>query len=179
MNEEEFTKKVANTLMLGMAKGVSESLSKFATWLLAGFSAAFTLILANLDNVTKFIQVNAIKEAVFLFLISLVIAVVQRWIFTIIQAGSLGSDEGMKIDSGLNQAGLAINKEVLLKEIEDASFYPAKYYIKKQYDKIRGGDHTVGGRQQIKLAQIQGFLMLAQVLMAVLSLVVFVNGIKV
>lgn len=161
-----------------MARSVSQSHANFATWLLAGFSAAFTLILVNLDVVSKFVELSSVKFAVLLFLVSLIIAVLQRWISTVLQAGFQSGDEGAKIDAHLNSNGLVVNQEVLLREIEKASFYPAKYFMKIQYDKIRAGDLTVAGRQNAKLAQIQGLLMLSQVIIAVTSIVVLVLGLN-
>ena len=162
-----------------MAKAISESHSTFATWLLAGFSAAFTLILANIEEVSKFIETASIKEALFIFLYSMALAVIQKWLNTIIQGAFKGGEEGAKLDAALIQSGVQINPEILLQEIENASWYPAKFLIKRQYNKVRAGDLLVGGRQQFKLAQLQGFLLLTQMGFAIWSLVVLINGIMV
>lgn len=175
----EFSKQIANKLMIEMARGVNESTSVFATWLLAGFSAAFGLILVNLDGILEFVEVNAVKNAFFLFLVSLLIAVIHKWLSAILQAGFRGGDEGEKVDSVLNQSGLTVNQELLLAEIERACLPPTRFLVKRQYRKLRSGDITVAGRQQLKLAQIQSFLMLGQILMAVLSIFFFIKGIKV
>jgi hypothetical protein len=164
--------------MIGMARAISDSITQLATWLLAGFSAAFALILANLDDVSKFVAIETIKKAVFLFLASLILAVLQRWLSTILQAGFQGGEIGEKLGAELGQNNIEVNIESVLLEVEKATFYPAKFLVIRQYKKVRTGDFTVGGRQQLKLAQVQGLLMLVQVVMAVSSLVVLVMGIN-
>lgn len=179
MEQDTNAKRVANILLIEMARGASQSLSQFASWLLAGFSAAFTLIILNIESISNFIDLSAFKKAVFIFLLSMILAVLQRWLVSMLDSGFKGGDAGNKIDAAINQANAAVNYEVLLREVENASFYPGKWLVKMQFQKLQKGDLTVAGRQQFKLAQIQGFLMFFQVLFAVWSIFVFVQGIKV
>ena len=180
MNQEDVAaKQVANLLMLSMAKGSSEISSSFASWLLAGSSTAFMLVLTNIDTLTKYIKAFAIKEALFLFLYSVALAIVQKWISSIINAGIRGAEEGAKLDNAINQTGIAVQYEVIMQAVEDAAWFPAKYFIRKQYKKIRAGDILAGGRQQLKLAQLHSFLMLAQGTIAIISLAYLISGIKV
>jgi hypothetical protein len=180
LNQEEInSKQIANALMIAMAKSSTETNSSFASWLLAGSSAAFALVLTNIDSLSKFVDASAIKEALFLFLFSVGIAIVQKWLNSIIIAGLKGGEEGAKIDAVISQSGLIVQYELVLKAIEDAAWYPAKYFIRNQYNKLRAGDILAGGRVQLKLAQAHGFLMLAQGAIAIFSLAILISGIKV
>ena len=176
--ESDFSKKVANKLMIEMARGASESISAFSAWLLAGFSVAFGLILVNLEGAMRFVEKDAIREAFFLFLMSVVMAAIQKLLSSILQAGFQGADQAERVGAGLSQSGLTIDKEVLFTEIEKACLPPIRIFVNKKYDKLRNGDVTVAGRYQLKLAQFQGFFMLAQIIMAVLSMLHFISGIS-
>ena len=179
MDKEIATKQATNALLLGIARVLSESHSAYATWLLAGFSAAFTLVLANMDIATKYIETASIKSALYVFLYSIGLAVIQKWINSVIQGGFKGGEEGNKVDIALAQNNMEIDQEFVLKEIEKATWYPARFLIKWQYNKVRQGDLLVVGRQQFKLAQLVGLLLLAQISFALYSLWLIIGGIRV
>lgn len=178
-DNEIVEKLVANKLMIEMSRAISESMSQFAAWLLLGFSASFTLILANIATVSNFVETASIKSAVLVFLVSLLVAVVQRWIAASIMSGHKSGDAGAAIDAELNAQGIILNQSTVLSELEKASYYPAKWLIKIQFKKFREGDLTVGGRQQLKMSQIQALLMLVQVLLAAASIAILMFGLKV
>ncbi|MDL0433147.1 hypothetical protein QPM17_18560 [Marinobacter sp. TBZ242] len=178
MTQEDVSHHVANQLMTEMARSLSESHSKFSGWLLAGSSAIFGLILANLDSVSTFVAIDAVKSGTTYLLWSLIVAVVHRWLFSIVQAGIQGGDRGAQMDQQIRAGNYSYNQEVLCSEIENASFYPAKWIIRWQYRRLKNGDITVAGRQHLKLAQIQGFCLLLQILLAVASVAVLVSGLN-
>ncbi|WP_375169655.1 hypothetical protein [Marinobacter sp.] len=178
MTQEDVSHQVANQLMTEMARSLSESHSKFSGWLLAGSSAIFGLILANLDSVSKFVAIDAVKTGATYLLSSLIVAVVHRWLFSMVQAGIQGADRGAQIDEQVKVGNYTYNQETLCSEIENASFYPAKWLIRWQYRKLKNGDTTLAGRQHLKLAQIQGFCLLLQIIFAVVSISVLVLGLN-
>ena|GEM_PF-4059000 len=178
MAQEDVSQLVANRLLTEMARSLSETHSKFSAWLLAGSSAVFGLILANLDSVSKFVAIDVVKCGANLLLLSLIAAVIQRWVFSIVQAGIKGGDSGAQMDQEIRAGNFTFDQEKLFFEIEKASFYPAKWLIRWQYGKLKDGDATVSGRQQLKLAQLQGFCLLLQIFLAVASVAVLVSGLN-
>ena len=50
-------KRIVSKLLIEMACGAFDLISKFASWLLAVFSAAFTLIIVNVEDFAKFYDV--------------------------------------------------------------------------------------------------------------------------
>lgn len=148
--------------MLGiMAISVTTSLESFSGWLLAGSGAAFALMLTNIESVSNFILIASIKQAVFLFLIALAAGVIQRWLGASVRAGSLSSTDSEKLGQELPEG---FDLSVVLKHVEQASFYPQRWLIAWQFKKLQAGDFAVSGRVVAKMAQIQGFLVLIQAL---------------
>lgn len=178
MTQEDVSQQVANQLMTEMARSLSESHSKFSGWLLAGSSAIFGLILANLDSVSTFVAIDAVKCGATYLLWSLIVAIVHRWLFSIVHAGIQGADRGAQMDEQVRAGNYTYNQETLCSEIENASFYPAKWVIRWQYKKLRDGGITLAGRQNLKLAQVQGFCLLLQIILAVASVAVLVSGLN-
>ena len=156
-----------------MAVGATQSLEKFSGWLLAGFGVAFTLILSNIDSVQKFIDTSNIKCGITLYLIALGAGVIQRWLASGIHAGEAVAKDAEKLgkDSSEN-----INPENLLNEIENVTLYPQKWFVQWQFNKVRQGDFAANGRMQARMAQVQGYLVLIQGVLAISSIVVLVRG---
>jgi len=162
-------------LLSATAYGVTVSLEKFSGWLLAGFGAAFTLILSNIDSISKFITTEDIKNGVVFYLIALAAGVLQRWLASSIQASAMVSKEAEEL--GKNAAG-QFDPENIFSEIEKATFYPQKWLVQFQFNKVRNGDFAAPGRMQVTMTQIQGFLVLIQGILVISSIVVIIRGLS-
>jgi hypothetical protein len=158
-----------------MAINVTVTLESFSGWLLAGFGAAFALILSNIESVSNFITVGSIRRGVFLFLIALAAGVVQRWIGSSVRAGVLSGSEGEVLGDGAHDS---IDFSVILEEIKKATFYPQRWLVAWSFKKIEKGDFAFSGRMFAKMAQIQGWLVLVQAALVISSIVVVVNGLE-
>ncbi len=169
---------IGKTLSL-IAFCATASLEKFSSWLLAGFGAAFALILSNIDSVSKLITPANIKCGVSLYLIALAAGVLQRWLASSTQASAMASKEaetlGKNAPSTINQKNFLEN---LLLEIENVTFYPQKWLVQYQLAKVRKGDFAAPGRMQALMAQIQGYLVLAQGALAISSIFIIIMGIS-
>lgn len=165
---------IGKTLSL-LALGTTVSLEKFSSWLLAGFGATFALILSNIETVSNFISVENIKTGVILYLIALGLGVLQRWL----GAGILGASSVSKEVEVLGaNAPKDINIYNVLTEIENITFYPQKWLVRYQFNKVRNNDFAAPGRMQARMAQIQGILVLVQGVLVISSIVVMVQGIS-
>lgn len=176
MSEEP--KNINEGIMLGkmlslMAIAVNTSLEKFSSWMLAGFGAAFALILTNIESVSKFVDIGCLKTGITLYLVALAAGVIQRWLGASINSGTMFSNEQEQLGA---DAPEGINFENILSEVENVSFYPQKWLIRWQFNKLRAGDFAVAGKMLAKMAQIQGFLVLLQGALVISSIVVVLNG---
>lgn len=169
----------ANKLLILLAKHTSGSLDKFSTWLLAGFGAALSLILINIESVSNFIHLSNIKHGLFLYLVALFAGVIQKWLNAIIAPACAASSEGEQIGKELAETKDNADMVFLLNEIKNSTNYPAKWLLSWQYKKVLGGDLSAPGRMVGKLSQIQSYLVLIQAVLAIYSIVTILNGIKV
>ena len=178
--DKHLLEKIAvNKTLLLLAKHISSSLEKFSGWLLAGFGAAFALVLTNIESITDFVQITSIRSGISYFLIALFLGVIQKWLSAIISSSfeaSVGSEEiGKKLSESKDGADI----EFILNEIKRSTLYPAKWFVTWQFNKILTGDLSAPGRMLSKLSQIQSFLIFAQALLVIYSILVILNGFKV
>lgn len=83
----------AKETLLVIARRVGDALPAFTSWLLAGMGAAFTLVLANVDTVSKFVAIANIKFGAIVFLLSLAVAVLATQLAAIIKATLASLDD--------------------------------------------------------------------------------------
>jgi hypothetical protein len=172
------TPNINESILLGkllnlMSKSATLSLEKFSAWLLAGFGVAFTLILTNIESISKFVTIENIKFGVILYLCALGAGVLQRWLGSMVQAGTMASEESDGLGANAPE-GIDFNN--ILKSVEDVTFYPQKWLIKWQFSKLRDGDYAVSGKLFARITQIQGTLVLIQATLVITSILVIING---
>ena len=168
----------AGKLLSAASKNIGESLSSYSAWLLAGFAAALTLILANISTVSEYIDTANIKYSIFLFLIALFIGVLQRLLFTVLSSSIKSGEEGAKLGEIEGENGSTIDFEVVFKEMLEAAYWPANKLISSGIEKAKKGDFAATGRMHYKMAMIGSLLTLIMALLAVASIVVLVIGIN-
>lgn len=178
--EKNILEKIAvNKLLLLMAKHTSNSLNKFSGWLIAGFGAAFALVLTNIESISTFIHITSIRNSISIFLIALFLGVIQKWLNAIINASSTVSEESEEIGKNLAETKENANTDFLLSEIKNSTFYPSKWMVSWQLNKIQRGDLSAPGRMIGKLSQIQSYLVLFQALLAIYSITIILSGFKI
>ncbi len=172
------SKILAGKLLTVASKNIGESLSSYSGWLLAGFAAALTLIMANIKTVSEYIDTANIKYSIYLFLVALFVGVLQRLLFTILSSSIKSGEEGAKLGEIEDKNGTTIDIEIVFKEMLDAAYWPLNKLISPQLEKIKNGDFAAAGRMQYKMAMIGSFLTLIMALLAVASIVVLVAGLN-
>lgn len=70
------------------AKNASDSMEKFVQWMLAGFGAGLTFLVANLSRVQTHLDFQHVKTAGVLFLWAAALGVVQRYLAMMIKTGA-------------------------------------------------------------------------------------------
>ena len=169
----------AGRLLSLVAAHVSEHMGSFGSWLLIGVGATYSLVLANLASVQQFVLLSSIRAGLLLLLAAVVLGVLQRWLAAIVGASSAAAEKADKIGRDLAEQDIEIDFKVLFREMERGTYYPAKWIVRRSYEKAMAGDLAVSGRLSAGIAQVQSFLVLAQVAVAVSAIAVIACGVKV
>jgi hypothetical protein len=147
-----------NHLRSEMNGRTSEILDSFSGWLLAGFGAASALLVSNYDSVSKHLATDTIKTFLFLFIWSLGLAIVQKYLSAIVTAHSQASAIGRNLGEKTSEKFISLNFEVILAEMERAVLPPGRWLVSRSFAKLREGDLVSTSRNYTRLLQIQGAL---------------------
>jgi hypothetical protein len=141
---------------------VSPSLDSFSGWLLGGFGAASTLLASQYDSLVKHVEPQAIRCLLTLFLLSLVVGVVEKYLSVIVSLSSQGSDIGIEVAQKALSDSAAFNLENVLLAVEKSVFPPMRWAVHHSFEKAKKGDWISLARNMTRVAQIQGLLVLLQ-----------------
>jgi len=160
-----------NKVLILMAEKISHQLASFSGWMIVGFGAAISLLVANIAEVAKYIKPECIGLSVKLFLGAVVLNVIQRYM-----AAKVASVVTMLEKLESIPEPKALDLAYFRDQIEKVTFWPARIYLKWMNNKISNGDYTISGRMQGILAQIQAYLVFAQMILLVLAAYVIGNA---
>jgi|GEM_PF-1719637 len=179
-NEQDpFDERVAaKQALLAATRRVSGALPSFSKWLMAGFGAAFSLTLANIGTVSKFIGIAQIRFGLLLFLISLGLAVVSTYLGMIVDSAIAGHEDGEAIGKKIAESPQEFNLELFGSEYERGLFPPIRWLAHASIEKAKSGDVVAGVRMIAKLSQIQTLLVVTQGILAVVAAGVLAVGLK-
>lgn len=178
MKKETFTPNPSEAayvgkILMAMASGISGEQTRFSSWMVAGFGVGLGLLVANIASVAPFIPPSVISYAVKIFLISVIVNVLQRYLGSII-AGSIAT--GKEVES--IQSNGPVNLNYVCTEIERVTLWPTVLIVRWSNRKVRSGDLAFSGRLNARLAQISAWLVLIQMVVLVFAILVIANGIK-
>jgi hypothetical protein len=174
MNE----KLAAQHSLLAAARRVSESLPAFTTWLLAGTGAAFSLVVANIDQVSKFIEITHIRFGLVIFLISLGIAVVTTYFSTIINAALATQEDTEALAKRINSSSEPFDVAIYINEYKRGLLPHIRWISQSSMEKAKNGDVVAGARLIAKLSQIQALLVVVHSLLTLIAIGGLVIGLK-
>jgi hypothetical protein len=152
--------------------------SVFSGWLMVGFGAAFTLIVANIDTVSKFISLAYIKFALILFLVGLVVAVLAKLVGTFVAAGVAGRGNGGVLEAKIAAAGKTFDPDIFFTEFQKGYFPIQRWLITNSLDKVHRGDMAAGARLIAKMGQVHGMLVIVHAFLAISAALVIALGVK-
>lgn len=165
-------------LSLGAGRA-SAALDQFSSWLLSGFGAAFALLFANIDVVSKHVAVTSLRTGLMLFLCALVAGVVAKFLSSIVSAGAEAAEQGGVIGRDLAAAQIEVNVKRMFEETERAFYWPMRILVASSFNKVSTGDFAAAGRLHTKIAQVQGIFVVSEVTLAAGSAMVLGCGLTV
>jgi hypothetical protein len=145
-----------------MASRVSENLATFSSWLVGSFAAILGLLIANINSVSKFVPAESLGSSASLFLVAVGFHVIQRYLAAIV-AGSVAAGR----EAEALPTPESLNFVLVMEEIEKSTLWPARIVMRRLLSKVRNGDFAAAGRLNGRLAQVQGILVLAQMVIVI------------
>jgi hypothetical protein len=171
-------KSAAQQVLLAATRRVGDSLPTFSAWLLAGFGAAFSLVLANVDKVTKFIEITHIRFGLVVFLLSLAVAVIATYLSTIGKAALGAQEDAEALGKKLAETKAGMDVGVFLHEYQRGLIPPIRWFARRSMSKAKSGDIVASARMIAKLSQVQALLVLSQSILALVGVGALVFGLK-
>jgi hypothetical protein len=175
---------IAAALIADMSGKLSSKFDTFATWLLAGFGAAVVLLLTN-DKTAALVSPPAIRLCAILFGWAVVATVIEKVLALVVSSGSDTAASArmlildhMKLRRELGQTP-DLDIAVIAEEIMRPMFWPARSFASGQIRKSLNGDLTAGARPLMRYGQMQGFLVVAEVLLFLIALWQVIKGLPV
>jgi len=168
----------AQQALLAATRRVGDALPTFSTWLLGGFGAAFSLVVANIEKVSQFIEVTHIRFGLLVFLAGLVVAVLATYLSTIVKAALGAQEDGEALGRKLAATEGGMNVELFMAEYKRGLLPPIRWIAQSSLRKAEAGDFVAGARLIAKLSQVQALLVLCQSLLALVAVGALAFGIK-
>jgi hypothetical protein len=152
---------VSALLFASLGKG-SEKVDTFSNWLLAGFAAAVSFLLANIGSLASHVPSKTLQELVTAFLIVFALGLVEKMLAVVVAAASAGSAIGREMGDKIAATGTEVDIAYLLSEIERAVFPPIRRLVRRSFAKAQSGDLTAAARAYSHCVEAQIFLVLIQ-----------------
>jgi hypothetical protein len=160
-------------ILMAMAECMSANLTKFAGWMLLGYTAILGALVANLDSAEKFLAPNTLSRLALLFSVVVLINLLQRYSSAVV---SSSTEVGKKV----KEQPIPPNMDTVafLTELEHATLWPARLMVRRSNRKLLDGDLAAGGRLLSTFAQVEAWLVFAQVIVTVAATLVFAYGLR-
>lgn len=172
---------ISAALIADMSGKLSGKFDTFATWLLAGFGAAVVLLLTN-DKAAGLVSPHAIRICAILFGWATVVTVLEKFLALIVSSGSEAAASSrtlildhMKLRREIKESP-DLDIKAMAEEIVRPMFWPARWLASRQMRKSLNGDLTAGARPLMRYGQIQGFLVLIEIVLFLAALWQVVKG---
>ena len=160
------------------ASKVNDSLGSFSGWLVAGVGAAFSLLLASYEVVSRFVCTSHIRTALLLLVFGLIISILARLLAAMVSS-AIGSHEASTAQvAHLIEAGETFDIDVFTTEFQRGLFPYQRWLTKRAMAKARSGDFVAGARLIAKLSQVQALLVLIETALAIGAAATLVSGLK-
>ncbi len=168
----------AKKTLIAATRHVGDALPPFTTWLMGGSGAALALAVANIETVSKFIEIKHIQFSLIVFILSLAVAVVATYISTIVKAALGALEDGETLGKEIGSTTKSFDLLLYMTEYERGLFPPIRWMAQRSMKKAMQGDVVAGARMIAKLSQVQALLVACQSLLALLALGALAFGMK-
>lgn len=170
--------RAASKMLLTGASIATSGMSLLSAWLTVGLSAAFSLIIANLDVVATFVELGRIRTALLIFLVGLLVAGIAQLLGIMVRAGVDANTEGEKVGREMKPMSDSFDIEEFVAEYKKGLFWPYRSIAQWSIGRAQAGDLAAQARFLAKLSQAQAILVLAQMVLSGLSVITFVLAIS-
>jgi hypothetical protein len=160
-------------VFLTMGAQLSSGLATFSGWMLIGFAAILGTLLANVDKAAKFLAPNALSCFAELFACAAFLHLLQRYSAAIVATSAAA---GKEVEAHPVPPDMPV--EVLLDGMRSAMLWPARWLVRGSHQKIRQGDIAAGGRLILIMAQIEAWLVFAQLLVVIAATWVLAGALR-
>lgn len=140
---------------------------------------AYALVLANLDSLQQLVSPRSLQISLLLLLIAIILGVFQRWLAAIVAASAATGEKAEQIGKELAVQDIEIDFKVVFREMERGTYYPAKWMVRRSFNKVMSGDFAASGRVAAAISQIQSGFVFVLVGFVVAAIAVTVCGINV
>jgi hypothetical protein len=156
-------KLLVSSLLFASSGKASAIIDSFSNWLLAGFAAAITFLLGNIESLSDYLPGDTLQYCAYLFFVVLVLGIIEKIIATVVASASAGATVGRQIASQNLDSGAQLQASVIFSESLRAVLPPMRWFVARSFRKTESGDVTAAARAFTKCAQAQGLLVVAQV----------------
>jgi hypothetical protein len=163
-------KNFVNVLRARTNESVSPIIDHFSGWLIGGFGAAAALLVSQYDSVSNHINTNVIQEFLLLLMVALVIAVIQKFISSLIIANAKASIVAVELGKAAAENNIELDFKFIFEEIEKSIFPISRWAVRRSFRKAIEGDLVASSRNFVRLFQVQGLITLAQVLVTLFAI---------
>lgn len=177
---EAFNARVlARDSLLLAASEVNKSLSVFSVWLAAGVGATFSLLLTNLDTVSKFVTVSYVRVALLLLVISLGFSVIAKLLSAVIASALGGHEASSAYINKSQESGAKYALNVFMFEYERSMFFYQRWIVRRSMDKAKAGDLVASARLISRLSQIYALIVIiGEASLAIVAAGILVAGLN-
>jgi hypothetical protein len=155
-------------MLLTSAGNASKLVDSFSGWLLAGFGIATTLLLGQYDTMARHVCAHTIRWTLLLFGLSLVFALVEKYMALLIASAFSGAESSRATLS--RHSDIDPNKlGYVLDQMEKSMYQPGRWFVHRSFEKAKVGDVISGPRKYLRLAQIQGLVMVSQIILILIT----------
>lgn len=168
----------AQKTLIAATRRVGDALPPFSTWLMGGSGATLALVVANIDTVSKFIEITHIRFGLIVFILSLAVAVVATYLSTMVKTALGGLEDGEALGKEIRSTTNTFDLRLYMTEYERGLFPPIRWLARSSMKKAMLGDVVAGARMIAKLSQVQALLVACQSLLTLLALGALAFGMK-
>lgn len=153
----------------------STIIDTFSGWLIGGFGVAATLFITDTKSVQEHVTVCGIQWFLYLFLVALLLAVIQKILAVMVGSNSMGGLAGYELAKEFNQNGVKLDQDFIFTETEKGMLPFARWYASKIFKEAKYGNILASSRNFTKLCQVQGVLTLLQAIItfSAISIIAF------
>lgn len=165
-----------NILRARINESVSPLIDKFSGWLIGGFGAAAALLVSQYDSVSRHISTQDIQTFLQLLMIALVIAVIQKFISSLVVANAKASITSVELGAKAAEDSIDLDFKVIFDEIEKSIFPITRWLVRRSFKKVIEGDLVSSSRNFVRLSQVQGLTTINQALVTLFAIYILASG---